>query len=230
MLDLANVFDPVLARRPPFARLLDEAWSVLTCRPAQLGHDELPRGRGRAVLVIPGFLCGDSFTADMRQVLALCGFRPFGWELGVNWGPTPRLLRGLDARVRDLSREHGPVALIGISLGGLLARNVAYDRPDDVGHVVTVASPICLPTASTLEPLVRLCAWRYSAEIDPGRLRSPLPVPSTIICTRDDGIVDWRSCRSDQPGDEVIELSGPHLTLGSTPAALSAIVRRLAQP
>jgi len=105
------------------------------------------------VLVVPAFLTGDRRMLDLRQFLDRCGFRTFGWELGVNWGPTPRLLDGLARRFDRLQREEGPLALIGVSLGGLLARNLAYERPDCVRHVVTIVSPFRLPTATTLGPL-----------------------------------------------------------------------------
>src|SRR5271165_213214 len=225
--DFGSVFDSCV-ERPSYAALLRELWSLLSYRSPRPVPGDLPCGDGRAVLVIPGFLCGDGLTAPLRTALSACGFRAFGWNLGMNWGPTPRLLSGLEARARHLHAQHGPLSLIGISLGGLLARNLAYDRPGDISHVVTVATPLHLPTASTLEPLVRLCARRYSPALDPARLQLPLPVPTTIIYTRDDGIVASESCRIDATGQDAIELTGPHLTLASTPAALTAIVRRLA--
>ena len=180
------------------------------------------------MLVIPAFLTGDAFTAGLRRFLGGCGFRAFGWGLGLNWGPTPRLLEGLEHRLRALNREHGPVALLGISLGGVLARNLACERPQDISHVVTVASPFRLPTASTLEPLVRLCARRYSPAIQPPRLLAPMATPTTIIYTRDDGVVAPESCWTGQDGGTVVQLGGAHLTLASNPDALRAIVRRFA--
>ncbi len=180
------------------------------------------------MLVIPAFLTGDGFTADLRRFLQECGFRAFPADVGVNLGPTPGMLQGLDRRVRDLHRRHGPIALVGISLGGLLARNLAYDQPDAISHVVTLASPFRLPTASSIEPLVRLFAGHYSPDVDPARLRTKLPVPATMIVARDDGVVAPESCFVDEADAEVVELDGTHLTLPSHPDALRAIVRRLA--
>jgi hypothetical protein len=228
MLDLGAVFDPDMARRPPPRRLIDEAWSLVTYHPAPPNPAELPNGAGRAVLVIPAFLNGDSLTHDLRRFLERCGFKAFGWGLGVNWGPTTRLLTGLEQRVDELCDVHGPIAVIGISLGGLLARNLAYERPHDIRHVVTIASPFRLPTATIMEPLVRICAQHYSPAVQPERLLTPLPVPSTMIWSRDDGIVPWDSCWVDDADGETIELSGAHLSLCSNPATLRAVVRRLA--
>ncbi len=120
------------------------------------------------------------------------------------------------------------MAVVGVSLGGVLARNLAYDRPGSISHVVTLASPFRLPVATTIGPLVRLCAWRYSPAIDPARLRLPLPVPSTMICTRDDGVVDWQACRTGGDSNAIVMLDGAHLTIARRPAALRAIVERLA--
>jgi pimeloyl-ACP methyl ester carboxylesterase len=230
VLNAAEIFDSSPGRRPPYTRLVSELWSLLTYRPAPPSPESLPNGGGRPVLVVPAFLTGDGFTSGVRAFLARCGFRSFGWGLGTNWGPTPRLLDGLRRRVRQLRQDHGPVALIGISLGGLLARNLAYDRPADIYHVATVASPFLLPTSSTLAPLVKLCLRTYSPAIQPARLRLPLPVPSTAIYTRNDGIVAWESCFDDRPEDYAICVRGAHLTLCSNPDTLRVLVRRLATP
>jgi len=227
-LDLAAILDRDKARRPSYRRLAAELAALATYRPRSPEPADLPDGGGRPVLILPGFLTGDGYTSDLRQFLARCGFRPFGWELGINWGPTPRLLDGALRRFDALCRDEGPLALIGLSLGGLMARNLAYERPEQVRHVVTIASPFRLPTATTLGPLVRLCAPAYSPAIQVDRLLSPLPVPSTMIFTRDDGIVTWDRCYGDDPKGEAVELSGAHLTLGSDPRARQAIVRRLA--
>jgi hypothetical protein len=228
-LDISLVFDRDHARRPPVRRLLAEGLAYLFVHETPPAPESLPNGRGRPVLVIPAFLTGDGFTADLRRFLTTCGFQAFPWGLGVNWGPTPRLVRGLGQRARELHRAHGPIALVGISLGGVLARDLAYDHPTEISHVVTLASPFRLPTASSVEPLVRLFAPRYSPDLRPDRLLTALPVPSTMLFTRADGVVAWDSCFVREAGAEVIEVSGAHLTLPSNPAAMRAIVRRLAE-
>src|SRR6202030_3531545 len=93
------------------------------------------------------------------------------------WGPTPYALDGLRRRLRQLrALEGGPISVIGVSLGGLLVRDLACDCPADIRHVITLASPFHLPTASTIEPLVRLAARLYAPDLDFRRLSSPLPV------------------------------------------------------
>jgi hypothetical protein len=230
MFDLDQVFDRDISRRPPYARLPAEALALFSRKPRPPDPKTLPDGNGQAVLVIPAFLVSDAISRDLRRFLKRCNFAVYGWALGINVGPTPRILHGLERRFDQLQRQHGNVALIGISMGGLLARNLAYSRADHIPHVITVASPFRLPTASPLEPLVRFYGRSYSEAIDPARLNTPLPVPSTMIYTPKDGIVASDSCWTDEAGGEVIAVDGTHMLLSSHPESLRAIVRRLATP
>lgn len=187
-------------------------------------------GRNHVVLVVPGFLAADVITRPLRRYLEGCDFRVFGWGMGINFGPTPWLLAGLRRRLTDLRRlEGGPISIIGVSLGGLLVRDLAYDRTDDIRCVVTLASPIRLPTASHLEPLVQLCAPLYSASIDPVRLMTaPLPVPSLAIYTREDGLVAWQSCYRDEENGLAVEVRGSHITICRNPEVMRIVAERLA--
>ena len=227
MLNPATFLRPARLRQPHHRLLLTEAWSLAAYRPASPSVSSLPDGNGRAVLLVPPFLSGDSTMLGLHAFLQRCGFQTFGWGLGVNWGPTPRILAGLERRLDELA-ESGPVALVGVSMGGILARNLAYDRPGSISHVVTVASPFRLPTATSIGPLIRLCAPRYSGDVDPQRLSLPLPVTSTMICTRDDGIVDPDRCWTDEEGGHVVHVDGPHLTICRNPDVLHAIAAALA--
>jgi hypothetical protein len=230
-LDIGTIFDRTGAvPRPPYWRLASELWSQIAYHPERPDPRELPRGRGRIVLVVPAFLTNDWFTTPLRGFLAQCGFRPFGWGLGVNWGPTPRLLAGLRQRLHDLRREQGgPIAVVGLSLGGLLARDLAHDFPRDVRHVITLAGPSRLPTASTIEVLVRPFVRWYSPAVQPSRVAAPLQIPSTSVYTRSDGVVAWESCRIDESNGAVFEVACSHVTIGRNPEALSIVVRRLAE-
>jgi len=226
---LSEAFDRTgRVRRPPYRRLLHEAYAGLTYWASSPDWSDLPRGQDRVVLLIPGFLTTDALTMKLRRFLARCGYRPFGWELGVNWGPTPRLTAALRKRLlalRDLANDR--VSLVGVSLGGLMARDLAYDHPDDVRDVITLGSPYDLPTASTIEPIIRLTARFYEPAIDIDRLASPLPVRSVAIFSRDDGLVAWESCRRDEANCSCVEVTGPHLTICRTPDALRAVAAAL---
>jgi pimeloyl-ACP methyl ester carboxylesterase len=125
------------------------------------------------------------------------------------------------------ARANDRVSVIGVSLGGLMARDLAYDHPDDVREVITLASPYNLPTAITIEPLIRLAACFYDPAIDIDRLASPLPVRSTAIFTRDDGLVAWESCTREEASASSVEVSGPHLTLCRNPDVFRAVAATL---
>ena len=224
---LAELIDARPHLRPPRRRLLAEVWSLAAYHPAPPDTALLPDGGGRPVLVVPAFLATDLVSAGLHAVLSRCGFRPHGWGLGINWGPTPRILEGLLRRLDELAAD-GPVGLVGISLGGVLARNLAYERPGAVSHVVSVCSPFLLPVPTTIGPLVRLCAPHYSAGIDLARLRQPLPVPSTMVYSRDDGVVAPAHCWADQPGARVFGAHGAHLSICRNPDVLRTILTGLA--
>ena len=229
MTDISALFDRTGAiRRPDFSQLLEEFSALFTDHPEEHDFTDLPDGDGQVVLVLPGFLTSDMVTRPFREFLDEHGFRAFGWEYGLNLGPTPGALAHLRGRVRELFQlNDGPIALIGISLGGLLARDLAYDCPDKIRHVVTMASPFRLPTASTFEHLVRLCGPFYDPAAQIERLAQPLPVPSTAFFTRDDGVVAWESCRSDDHDCMNIEVDGHHMTICRHPIVLKHLVQRL---
>jgi pimeloyl-ACP methyl ester carboxylesterase len=188
---------------------------------------ELPPGKGHIVFVVPAFLVGDGFTWPLRRFLDRCGYATYGWELGVNWGPTAVLMDGLRRRFRELrALSDEPISVIGVSLGGLLARDLAYDFPADIRQVITLASPFNLPTLSTLSPVVRLCAPFYTSEVDIARLAQPLPVPASALYTREDAVVAWESCYCDK--DSAIDVGGPHILICRNPTALRAVAERLA--
>ena len=230
MTDVSSLFDRTgTVRRPAFGQLLLEFGALLTDYPVTPDFTALPDGDGQVVLVLPGFLTGDMITRPLRQFLEDHGFRTFGWEHGLNLGPTTSALAHLRTRVQELFELNGgPISLIGISLGGLLARDLVYDCPDRIRHVVTMASPFRLPTASTFEVLVRLCGPLYDPELQVERLAEPLPVASTAFFTRDDGVVAWESCRSDDADCMNIEVTGHHMTICRNPAVLAHLVERLA--
>lgn len=216
--------------RPSYHQLGRELVALLWDHPPLPDARRLPHGGGHVVLVLPAFLTGDWATAPFRRFLRQCGLRAEGWGLGTNWGPTPGVLRGLRRRLTDLrDQEGGPVSLVGISLGGLLARDLAHRQPQDVKQLITLASPWRLPTASTIEPLVHAASRFYSRDIDLARLGQPLAVPETSLYTRDDGVVAWQTCRAESAqAGTAVEVGGAHLTICRNPRALAVVAERLA--
>src|SRR5260370_32741131 len=133
----------------------------------------------------------------VRGVVGYCGYAVAAWGLGVNVGPTDAILAGIERRLDELSLRHGrKVSLVGHSLGGAIARELAKKRPDAVRQLITLAAPIRLPTASPMEPVYRLLS-RWPSASSRGlyaTLNEPAAVPPPAIYTRTDGIVSWQSC------------------------------------
>ncbi|HTS92381.1 MAG TPA: alpha/beta hydrolase [Stellaceae bacterium] len=224
---------------PPKRRLFREFRAVLTPRPRLQRHPSLraaPRGDGHPVLVLPGFLTNDSRTRHLRRLLHRLGYTVYGWGKGVNWGPTDHTIAAIEQRLKEIRARHDRrVTLIGHSLGGVLARDLAKKFPDDVRQLVMLGSPATLPTATSLAFFFRLLArfHRTARGLDVAELNRPPPdsVPVTAIYTRDDGVVAWQSCL-EQPGPlrENVEVRGDHSTLPSNLEVLAVVADRLALP
>jgi pimeloyl-ACP methyl ester carboxylesterase len=215
---------------PPLRRLAREARSALWYDPVLPDPREFAPGGGHVVLVVPGFLNFDIVTWTLRRFLNRCGYRSFGLGFGVNIGPTVWLRQRLQGRLRELAQlERGPVSLVGLSLGGLIVRDLARACPGEVRQVITIASPFRLPTATRLEPLIRACAAFYDPAFDIARLGAPLPLPATAIYSRDDGLVAWQTCLDEDGACVNVEVGGAHLTICRNPATLRAVAQRLGE-
>lgn len=210
-----------------------EASSVLPALPKLLNA---PRGDGHPVLVLPGFIAGDASTQPLRDYLSMIGYQPHGWRLGRNVGQPEQTLAALIVRLDALHKRYGAtVSLVGWSLGGIYARELAKYSPSAVRQVITLGSPFGgTPGSSNVSRLRRLFYGREaSAEEVAWRrhLWSPPPVPSTAIYSRSDGVVAWPACMElPGPHTDNIEVSGSHCGLGFNPLVLYAIADRLAQP
>ena len=123
-------------------RGLADLTALLLAMPALL---TAPRGDGHGVLVFPGLLAGDASTVPLRAFLRWLGYDVRGWDLGRNHGPTEAVLAGLPRAVLDHSERTGrPVSLIGWSLGGIYAREMARRHPRQVRQVITLGSPYAM--------------------------------------------------------------------------------------
>jgi pimeloyl-ACP methyl ester carboxylesterase len=210
------------------------AWMVLSWWRHRAALGRAPRGDGRAVMLLPGLFNSDRSNFVMAWYLRRLGYRVEGWGLGRNRGvrsvgtDAERLI----AKIKAFGVEGGPVTLVGVSLGGILARLVAHRRPDLVRAVVTVSSPYAGdPRATNVwrafelftgervdDPAVRA----RSAEI-----AAPLPVPCTAIWSRSDGLVAGAICRCDHA--EAVEVRSGHLGVQLKPEVLLAVARAVAR-
>lgn len=186
-------------------------------------------GTRGAVMVIPTLFCGDWQTRRLRAAIAQAGYASFGWELGTDWGPTPRLMRGVEARLLALADAHGPVSLVGLSMGGLFARWLALRHPARVRQVITVCSPFRDPIDSfwmPLRPALKLWPVPGLAELAED-LQRPLPVPCASLFSRRDGIVAWASCRDPARPDECFEIDASHVMIANDASVAATVRERL---
>jgi pimeloyl-ACP methyl ester carboxylesterase len=165
----------------------------------------------------------------MRATLRQIGYRSFGWGLGINVGPTPRILAGMEQRLLGLHAEYGPLIVVGFSLGGVFARLLAHLHPDKVSQVMTVCSPFRRTLDSAFLPLRPLLpVWRTQGlPALEAKVAGKLPVPGTFIYTRNDGIVAWESCIEPTQPEDCFEISGMHMTITRDPEVVEIIARRL---
>ena len=181
-----------------------------------------PRGEPHPVLVLPGLLASDVSTQVLRTWLGRLGYPVVGWALGRNRGPSQEIDDELPRLVDRLAGEHGAaVSIVGWSLGGIFARRLARRAPRQVRQVVSLGSPF-----ASSQP------WVTGPPRAPRRaLARPLPVPSTAVYSRWDGVVDWRACRQETgPTSENVAVHSSHLGMGHDPAVLWLVADRLAQP
>jgi pimeloyl-ACP methyl ester carboxylesterase len=196
---------------------------------------EVPRGDGHPVLVLPGFLAGDLSTLPLRRFLRALCYDARGWKLGINTGPTPALREALERRLLHLVERHGrSVSLIGWSLGGIYARELARAHAEHVRQVITLATPfrdISATHASRIVPIRPGGRSLREAHDLRALLRRPLPVPTTSVYSRSDGIVAWQSCLEvPDVRRENVEVHCSHTGMGWHAETLRVIADRLAQP
>ncbi|MEM9621319.1 MAG: alpha/beta hydrolase, partial [Pseudomonadota bacterium] len=198
----------------------------------------VPRGEPHPVFVLPGFLGGDDSTALLRRFLSRLRYKPFPWLQGTNTG-NPKQLENV---IRRFYRLHhamdAPITLIGQSLGGVYAREIARTFPDAVRSVITLGSPYGTTDGSSTNPLVERMFERMSGltieemrELRPTATSGdPLPMPTTSVYSTTDGVVGWRTCiEPEDHNSENIRVRGSHAGMAMNPDVLRIIADRLAQ-
>ena len=195
----------------------------------------LPRGSGRPVLLFPGYSGDDSSTLVLRTVLRRLGHDARGWGLGRNVGDVPARIEQVSALVARAAERLGePVALVGWSLGGYLAREAVREQPGAVTQVITLGSPIAGgPKYTQLAPLYRAGGMDLDAVEAEIRAREevPLRVPVTALYSRLDGVVAWQACvdRTEALAENV-EVRTTHLGFGFSTEVFRILALRLAPP
>ena len=192
---------------------------------------KLPKGHG-PVLVVPGFQASDLETWLLRKKLGALGYTVYGWGLGRNHGKSGKLVPKLIEQVKELHRRHAlPVQLVGWSLGGVLARDVARAAPEAVAQVITLGSPIVGgPKFTVFANLYRKQGMdldQIAAAADAREASRALPCPVTAIYARHDGIVAWGCCIDVNHEVEHVETKATHFGMPFHPETLRLIAQAL---
>jgi pimeloyl-ACP methyl ester carboxylesterase len=193
----------------------------------------MPAGDGHPVIVFPGLGAADMTTAPLRGLLESLGYSTYPWQQGFNFGPREGVLDACRDLVRRTADRHGTkVSLVGWSLGGVYAREMAKELPELSRCVITLGTPFAGHPRATN-------AWRFYELVSGQNVHDPamleqirgLPsVPTTSIYTKTDGVVAWQNCINETaPHAENIEVHASHVGMGLNPLALYAIADRLRQ-
>src|SRR3984885_13597356 len=157
-----------------------------------------PRGDGHPVLTLPGFLASDISMAPMRRYLKELGYDAYAWKMGRNIGGISRMRAALRDRLAEIHGATGrKVSIVGWSLGGVYARDLALQAPEMVRCVVTLGSPFAGDVRATNATRLYEALSGEVVGDDPeflSALAGELAVPATSIYSRADGIVNWRTC------------------------------------
>jgi pimeloyl-ACP methyl ester carboxylesterase len=189
-----------------------------------IGPEDGPR-----VLVIPGFLATDKTTLILRKALARAGWRVYGWGQGFNGGAQEDTLRLLRERLDSISSEE-PVLLVGWSLGGLYARELAREIPDRVRAVVTLGAPVAgdMRQNNNMWRIYEMVAKHKVDEPPLPHFGHKPPVPTLAIWSSTDGIVAVRAARGvDGERDKAAEVRSAHMAFGVSTRATEQIVREI---
>lgn len=215
--------------KPPLQLLLAELRSLYRGRGKNVAAE--PAAHPMPVMILPGFGSHPRRMKPMADALAAAGHHVHEWGLGFNFGPNQHNFAFLMRRVGAIAREHkAPVALIGWSLGGLFAREIARREPDMVAKVITMGTPFSGdPRANN--------AWRAYQVVTGHSVDEPPidcdfsvkpPVPTIALWSPRDGIIAPRAaCGWPEERDRAVSIRCSHLDFASAPAVVSEVLRQL---
>jgi len=228
-----------IIKRPSMFWLLTEAHRAITEFSISIPYRGYSKrfcnhGDGHPILVLPGFMASDTSTSRLRNHINDIGYTSLSWDLGRNYGKEETIGILVD-KIDKLYNQYGEkISLIGWSLGGVYARQLAKARPDKIRQVITLGSPFRgISEANNV-------AWIYNLlmggkrvrDVDPlllADLPNPAPVPTTAIYSKQDGIVPWQVCMEAEETSihQNVEVRSSHLGMGVNPSVLKIIADRL---
>jgi triacylglycerol lipase len=232
--------------------LAETRWQLELARlvvdPVLWGRD-VPRGDGRPVVLVPGFLAGDQTLLVLAAWLRRIGYRPFTCGFVANVQCSDRAVERVERRLEQLHQRHGRrVALIGHSRGGHYARALGSRRPDLVSHAVSIGAGLREMLAVSYPTEAAVAAARR-AQQRTGRARSPRcltegcdctfaqdfaqPFPTdrvrlTTIYSKGDGVIRWQAALT--PDADCVEVTGSHVGLIFNRKTYRAISAALVAP
>ncbi|MCL6683954.1 alpha/beta fold hydrolase [Sphingomonas alba] len=208
---------------------MSEAGYLLSRTAHGFGHlDARGPEDGEPALVIPGFVANDRTTMELRRALAEAGWRVYPWSMGWNLGATEDIIDRLRKRLDEIW-DGRPVLIIGWSLGGIFARELARAVPDKVRAVTTLGSPFS--GDAHWNNVWRLYEWVAGHKVDEPpveRIFEKPPVPTLAIWSPKDGIVAIRAAKGlAGESDEAVELSCGHMAFAVSQSATRKVVREI---
>ncbi len=229
------------APMPPFwvESLWPIDWLSLRLSPVYYGRG-VPRGDGEAVITVPGLMCPDAFMLEMHRWLRRIGYTPYLSGIVINADCPGKLSERLDETVRKAARDTGrPVRIVGHSLGGIIARRVAADQPENVSQLIYLGSPVqavsahpqLLATGALLLSAAMFllgrecrcftlnCRCGFTAA---AARELPASVKHASIFTKSDGVVDWQIAAESKERLNH-EVGGTHAGLPYNPRAYRAL-------
>lgn len=211
-------------------RAILELGALMAAKPLM---NKLPEGDGHTVVCMPGFMASERSLNPMIKFLEDRGYTAETWSQGRNLGLRPGLVENLLDHLDDITQKTGRKAsLVGWSLGGIFAREIAKMRPDTVRQVLALGSPFAGPPSATHAARLYEFMTGHAPEDPPVKMQidEVPPMPFTSIFTKTDGIVNWRTCIQKGAGDfDNIEVKASHCGIGVNPAAFYVLADRLAQ-
>ncbi len=221
---------------PAGNKILKESLTILQVPRLALRTPSLllrgPKGNQEPVMFVPGLKANDVSNLPLRSYLNRRNFQTFGWDLGTNNGDVEGQLPSVVERVEAIFERTGqPVNMVGWSLGGVLSREVARDRPELVAQVITygtpvVGGPLYTTVSGVYSPEERIA---IAATIEE-RNKIPINVPITAMYSKNDGIVSWQACIDTFSADvENIEIKSSHVGMGIDPDVWEIVAARLSR-
>lgn len=183
---------------------------------------------GPPALVIPGFIADDRTTMELRRALAEAGYRTHPWECGWNLGARRDTIERLKQRLDHISPDQ-PILIVGWSLGGVFARELARQHPDRVRAVVTLGSPFSAdPKLNNVWRLYECVAGHKVDDPPIPRITAKPPVPTLAIWSRKDGLIAPAAARGEpHESDKEVEFNCTHMAFGVSRRTARQVVREI---